>query len=91
MRIALLVAVLGALLAGTVGCSKTDEFVMPDITGKYWVEAEPQLRGLGWNGMLVLGDEVPGDPADRNRIVLQDPSAGTEHEKDVVITLRFAR
>ena len=91
MRIALLLAVLGALLGGAVGCSKTDEFVMLDVTGKYWAEAEPQLRDLGWKGVLVLGGEVPGDPADRNRIVSQDPSAGTEHEKDDPITLRFGR
>jgi eukaryotic-like serine/threonine-protein kinase len=90
MRIVLFLAVLGALLAG--GCSKTvDEFTMPNLVGKYWTDAEPQLRGLGWEGELILGGKIPGDPADRNRIVSQDPAAGTKHGKDTAITLTFAR
>jgi len=92
MKIAACSAVLGVLLVGVVGCSPTvDEFVMPDLVGEYWTDAEPQLRGLGWNGMLILGEYVEVGPTDRNRIMSQDPAAGTEHEKDIEITLRFGR
>jgi serine/threonine-protein kinase len=92
MRIALFLAVLGVLLGGTLGCSTTvDEFVMPDLVGKYWTDVEPRLRGLGWNGMLIRGADVQVGPPDRNRIMSQDPAAGTKHEKDIPITVQFGR
>jgi beta-lactam-binding protein with PASTA domain len=88
MRIASFLAVLCALW-GLVGCSKTDQFVMPDLAGKYWVDAEPELRALGWTGTLVLGAEVDRGIANHNRIVSQKPSAGSETNNAAEITLQF--
>jgi serine/threonine-protein kinase len=91
MRIALLLVAL-CILCALVDCSaKVDEFTMPDLVGKYWTRVEPQLRTLGWTGMLVRGDDVFGGPANVNRIMSQDPPAGTRQAKDVTITVRFGR
>ena len=30
--------------------SRGNQFTMPDLTGKFWVDAEPRLRALGWTG-----------------------------------------
>jgi eukaryotic-like serine/threonine-protein kinase len=98
MRMAWALALLAALIAGgAVGCSgdkavraeKIDEFLMPNLGGLYWVEAEPQLRELGWKGVLYKAGDVPGGPAQRNRIVSQDPMAGATVTNDAQITLRF--
>ena len=32
--------------AGVAG----NQFVMPDLTGQFWTDAEPRLRALGWTG-----------------------------------------
>ncbi|MDT5260062.1 MAG: eukaryotic-like serine/threonine-protein kinase, partial [Mycobacterium sp.] len=38
--------------------SKGNQFVMPDVTGQVWTEAEPRLRALGWTGVLDKGPDV---------------------------------
>ena len=38
--------------------SKGNQFVMPDLSGLVWTEAEPQLRALGWTGILIKGADV---------------------------------
>src|SRR5246127_2310156 len=38
--------------------SKGNQFVMPDVTGQFWTEAEPRLRALGWTGVLDKGPDV---------------------------------
>ena len=35
--------------------SKGNQFIMPDLSGLVWTEAEPQLRALGWTGILDQG------------------------------------
>ncbi|HET7075646.1 MAG TPA: Stk1 family PASTA domain-containing Ser/Thr kinase, partial [Mycobacterium sp.] len=30
--------------------SKGNQFLMPDLTGMFWTDAEPRLRALGWTG-----------------------------------------
>jgi hypothetical protein len=44
------------------GCSTAPDtessFVMPDLIGKFSVEAEPQLRDLGWTGTLIYAEGV---------------------------------
>jgi eukaryotic-like serine/threonine-protein kinase len=62
---------------------------MPDLVGKYWADAEPQLQSLGWAGVLNKGPDLPAAPAERNRILAQDPPAGQHLDADGVITLRF--
>ncbi|HZA11794.1 Stk1 family PASTA domain-containing Ser/Thr kinase [Mycobacterium sp.] len=69
--------------------SKGNQFVMPDLTGLFWLDAEPQLRALGWTGVLVKGADVPGGDAQRNRVVYQSPAAGTGVNRDGNITLKF--
>ena len=69
--------------------SRGNQFVMPDLTGIVWTDAEPQLRALGWTGVLVKGADVPGDDALRNRVVFQSPPPGTGLNRDSNITLKF--
>jgi eukaryotic-like serine/threonine-protein kinase len=69
--------------------SKGNQFLMPDLTGMVWTDAEPQLRALGWAGILVKGADVPGSDQARNRVVFQSPSAGAGVNRDANITLKF--
>jgi eukaryotic-like serine/threonine-protein kinase len=62
---------------------------MPNLVGKFWAEAEPQLRSLGWTGVIVKGHDVPARPDDRNRVLLQSPTAGEPVNRGGEITLRF--
>ena len=71
--------------------SKGNQFTMPDLTGMFWTDAEPQLRALGWTGVLVKGADVPAGDTSRNRIVYQSPSPGTGVNDDANITLKFGQ
>jgi eukaryotic-like serine/threonine-protein kinase len=71
--------------------SKGNQFTMPDLTGMFWTDAEPQLRALGWTGVLVKGADVPGSDATRNRIVYQNPSPAAGVNDDANITLKFGQ
>jgi len=64
---------------------------MPDLSGLYWTDAEPQLRALGWNGVLVKGADVDAGGSQHNRVVFQSPSAGQGVNKDGPITLKFGQ
>ena len=69
--------------------SKGNQFVMPDLTGMFWTDAEPQLRALGWTGILVKGADVAGNDQQRNRVVYQSPGPGSGLNRDGNITLKF--
>lgn len=69
--------------------SKGNQFVMPDLTGMFWTDAEPQLRALGWTGILVKGADVPGNDQQRNRVVYQSPAPGSGVNRDGNVTLKF--
>jgi serine/threonine-protein kinase len=71
--------------------SKGNQFVMPDLSGLFWTDAEPQLRALGWTGVLVKGADVAAGDASRNRVVFQSPSPGTGTNTDGNITLKFGQ
>ncbi|MEO6792508.1 MAG: Stk1 family PASTA domain-containing Ser/Thr kinase [Mycobacterium sp.] len=71
--------------------SRGNQFVMPDLTGMFWNDAEPQLRALGWAGMLVKGADVDGGGAGHNRVLYQSPPAGQGANRDGNITLRFGQ
>jgi eukaryotic-like serine/threonine-protein kinase len=71
--------------------SRGDQFVMPDLSGLYWTDAEPQLRALGWTGLLVKGADVDAGGDRHNRVVYQSPAAGQGLNKDGNITLKFGQ
>jgi eukaryotic-like serine/threonine-protein kinase len=70
--------------------SKGNQFVMPNVVGKFWTDAEPILRGLGWTGPLVPGPDVQNSGQKTNAVVTQSPSPGTGVNFGSSITLSFA-
>jgi serine/threonine-protein kinase len=70
--------------------SKGNQFVMPNLVGKFWTEAEPILRTLGWTGGLVPGADVRDSGQKTNAVVTQNPSPGTPVTFGSSITLSFA-
>ncbi len=71
--------------------SKGNQFVMPDVSGMFWTDAEPRLRALGWTGVLDRGPDVDAGGSQHNRVVYQSPSAGQGTNKDGSITLKFGQ
>jgi serine/threonine-protein kinase len=71
--------------------SKGNQFVMPDVSGMFWTDAEPRLRALGWTGVLDKGPDVDAGGSQRNRIVYQSPPAGSGVNRDGIITLKFGQ
>ncbi len=71
--------------------SKGNQFVMPDVTGMFWTDAEPRLRALGWTGVLDKGPDVDAGGSQRNKVVYQNPPAGGGCNKDGIITLKFGQ
>jgi eukaryotic-like serine/threonine-protein kinase len=71
--------------------SKGNQFIMPDLSGLVWTEAEPQLRALGWTGILIKGADVDAGGAQHNRVVFQSPSVGQGVNRDGSITLKFGQ
>ncbi|GFG65617.1 serine/threonine-protein kinase PknB [Mycobacterium kubicae] len=71
--------------------SRGNQFVMPDLTGMYWTDAEPRLRALGWTGVLDKGADVDAGGNQHNRIVYQNPPAGTGVNREGLITLKFGQ
>jgi hypothetical protein len=89
-----------ALIAiGVVACSSTTtpaptrtaptSIPMPDLVGQYWLNAKPKLDSLGWKGVLVKGPDLPANPQQRYRIVVQSPAPGEHLDPDSSITLQF--
>jgi len=70
--------------------SRGNQFVMPDLTGQFWTDAEPRLRALGWTGGLDKGADVPNSGQRTNAVVSQSPAAGTPVTFGSKITLNFA-
>ena len=70
--------------------SRGNQFVMPDLTGQFWTDAEPRLRALGWTGMLDKGADVPNSGQRTNAVVTQRPAPGTDVNFNATITLSFA-
>ncbi|WP_118913721.1 Stk1 family PASTA domain-containing Ser/Thr kinase [Mycobacterium shigaense] len=71
--------------------SKGNQFVMPDLSGQFWTDAEPRLRALGWTGVLDKGADVDAGGSQSHRVVYQNPPAGAGVNRDGVITLRFGQ
>jgi beta-lactam-binding protein with PASTA domain/predicted Ser/Thr protein kinase len=70
--------------------SQGNQFMMPDLTGMFWVDAEPRLRALGWTGWLDKGADVPNSGQKANAVVSQTPSAGSAVNFSSRVTLNFA-
>jgi serine/threonine-protein kinase len=71
--------------------SKGNQFVMPDLSGMFWTDAEPRLRALGWTGILDKGADVDAGGAQSHRVVYQNPPAGAGVNRDGIITLKFGQ
>lgn len=71
--------------------SKGNQFLMPDLSGMFWTDAEPRLRALGWTGVLDKGQDVDAGGSQRNKVVYQNPPAGAGVNRDGVITLKFGQ
>jgi serine/threonine-protein kinase len=74
----------------TLKVSKGNQFIMPNVVGQFWVDAEPNLRALGWTGVLVKGPDVPNSGQRTNAVVTQNPPPGTGTNADGPLTLSFA-
>lgn len=74
----------------TLKVSKGNQFIMPNTVGQFWVDAEPNLRALGWTGVLVKGPDVPNSGQRTNAVVTQNPSPGAGTNLDGPLTLSFA-
>jgi eukaryotic-like serine/threonine-protein kinase len=72
-----------------VQVSKGNQFTMPDLTGLFWTDAEPNLRSQGWTGILIKGADVLGPDNMRNKVVYQSPPANAPVDRDANITLKF--
>jgi beta-lactam-binding protein with PASTA domain len=70
--------------------SRGNQFVMPDLRGMFWTDAEPRLRALGWTGFLDKGADVPNSGQRTNAVVNQSPSPGTPVTFGSTVTLNFA-
>ena len=70
--------------------SRGNQFVMPNLTGQFWVDAEPNLRALGWTGVLIKGANVDNSGQRTNAVVSQNPPAGSGVGFRDSITLNFA-
>ncbi|MGK2881295.1 MAG: Stk1 family PASTA domain-containing Ser/Thr kinase [Mycobacterium sp.] len=70
--------------------SRGNQFIMPDLTGQFWTDAEPRLRALGWTGFLDKGADVRDSGERTNAVVTQSPSAGSAVNFTTTITISFA-
>jgi eukaryotic-like serine/threonine-protein kinase len=71
--------------------SKGNQFLMPDLMGMFWTDAEPRLRALGWTGVLDKGPDVDAGGAQSHRVVYQNPPAYSGVNRDGIITLKFGQ
>jgi eukaryotic-like serine/threonine-protein kinase len=70
--------------------SRGNQFVMPNLVGQFWVDAEPNLRALGWAGVLVKGPDAQNSGQRSNAVATQSPTAGTAVNFAGSIMLSFA-
>ena len=70
--------------------SRGNQFLMPNLTGQFWVDAEPNLRALGWTGVLIKGANVDNSGQRTNAVVTQSPAPGAGVGYRDSITISFA-
>jgi eukaryotic-like serine/threonine-protein kinase len=71
--------------------SKGNQFMMPNLRGMFWTDAEPYLLSLGWRGGLIKLPNAQNSGVPTNGVVTQDPAPGTPISFDSPITLSFAQ
>ena len=74
----------------TLKVSKGNQFAMPNLIGQFWVDAEKNLRALGWTGVLVKRPDVPNSGQRTNAVVTQSPGPGAGVNFSGPIELAFA-
>jgi len=70
--------------------SRGNQFIMPDLTGQFYVDLMPNLQALGWRGPFIKGPDVQNSGQRTNSVVTQSPAAGSAVNYDAPITLSFA-
>ena len=60
--------------------SKGNQFMMPDLRGQFWTDAEPRLRALGWTGDLDKGPTSQNSGQRSNARGDSEPRAGHADE-----------
>lgn len=73
----------------SISSTNLQEMVMPNLVGKYWMDAERELRHQGWRGILEKGPDIPVQPQNPYRILRQTPSAGEHMKSGDRITVQF--
>lgn len=73
----------------TLKVSRGNQVPMPSLTGMTYLDVIPYLQGLGLVGHLLNGGDVPDSDDNRNRIVRQDPPAGTAVNRNATITVNY--
>ncbi|TDO06466.1 serine/threonine-protein kinase [Mycobacterium sp. BK086] len=73
----------------TVKVSLGNQIPMPNLTGMTYFDVVPYLQGLGLTGPLLNSGDIPGPDTSRNRVVKQDPPAGTSINRSTTITLNY--
>ena len=71
--------------------SRGNQFIMPNLRGMFWTEAEPYLQSLGWTGNLIKLPNAQNSGVATNGVVTQDPAPGTPINFTAPITLSFAQ
>jgi serine/threonine protein kinase len=70
--------------------SRGNQFVMPDLRGQFWTDAEQNMRALGWTGIMLKGADVQNSGQRTNAVVTQSPQPGAAVTFGSPITLSFA-
>lgn len=71
--------------AVTLKVSRGNQFPMPNLIERTYVEVMPILQGYGYVGQPINGGDILGPAANRFRVVTQDPPAGTGVNRDGAI------
>lgn len=75
----------------TLKVSQANQFIMPNLVGQFWTDAEPNLRALGWTGVLIKGPDAQNSGQRSNAVVTQSPASGSGVNFGASITLSFAQ
>jgi serine/threonine-protein kinase len=71
--------------------SRGNQFIMPDLRGQFWRDAEPLLRSLGWTGVMVKLPDAQNSGVPTAGVVTQNPAAGEALNFSKSVTISFAQ
>jgi serine/threonine-protein kinase len=71
--------------------SRGNQFTIPDLRGQFWVDAEPLLRSMGWNGELNKLSNAQNSGYPSNAVATQSPAPMTTMKFSDPVTLSFAQ